>query len=294
MAAWRDCFRLLRTDLPELLGVRPGAAAWTAIFEYELPRERGRRPDLVILTGSNVLVLEFKEASLPKQAHLDQVAAYARDLANYHSASHGHPVSPVLVLTRSKMTTEVRHGVAITSPGDLSALLGSLGERTEGQPLDPSEWLAADYSPLPSLVSAARSLFKGEPLPHIRRAHSAGVPITIEELVRIARHAASSHERHLALVTGVPGAGKTLVGLQLVYSKMLNLGDEEKSALFLSGNGPLVKVLQHALKSSVFVQDVHGFLKQYGGVQERCPKEHVWVYDEAKRAWDANRVEQKR
>jgi hypothetical protein len=96
------------------------------------------------------------------------------------------------------------------------------------------------------------------------------------------------------LVTGVPGAGKTLVGLQFVYTARLDENDARRPAVFLSGNGPLVQVLQHALGSTVFVQDVHGFLKQYGGTAQRSPEEHIWVYDEAQRAWDAERVAQKR
>jgi hypothetical protein len=77
-----------------------------------------------------------------------------------------------------------------------------------------------------------------------------------------------------------------------VYSNHFEVSG--RTAVFLSGNGPLVKVLQHALKSSVFVQDVHGFLKTYGGTKQRLPEEHIWVYDEGQRAWDAERVEQKR
>ena len=78
-----------------------------------------------------------------------------------------------------------------------------------------------------------------------------------------------------------PGAGKTLVGIQLVYENHLDESDIRNNAVFLSGNGPLVKVLQHALKNSIFVQDVHGFLKTYGGSTSKIPHEHIWVYDEA-------------
>jgi hypothetical protein len=152
--------------------------------------------------------------------------------------------------------------------------------------------LLSDYVPLPNLVEAARTIFRHEPLPQIRRAQSAGIPETIAELLRIADEAQNRQERHLALVTGVPGAGKTLVGLQFVYSS--HFEGASRTAVFLSGNGPLVKVLQHALKSSVFVQDVHGFLKTYGGSRRHQPEEHIWVYDEAQRAWDAERVQGKR
>jgi len=144
------------------------------------------------------------------------------------------------------------------------------------------------------LVAAARRIFEHEPLPQIKRAASAGIPQALASLQRTAREAQRKHERHLALVTGVPGAGKTLVGLQFVYLTRFSEDDSERPAVFLSGNGPLVKVLQHALKNQIFVQDVHGFLIRYGGNSSRLPTEHIWVYDEAQRAWDGERVLSKR
>jgi DNA helicase IV len=97
----------------------------------------------------------------------------------------------------------------------------------------------ADYEPLPALVAAARRIFEHEPLPQIRRARSAGIPEALESLQRIAGQAQRSGERHLALVTGVPGAGKTLVGLQFVYLTRFSEDEAERPAVFLSGNGPL-------------------------------------------------------
>ena len=98
----------------------------------------------------------------------------------------------------------------------------------------------------------------------------------------LAAEAEGRGKRYLVLVTGVPGAGKTLVGLRAVYEH----SSEDRVATFLSGNGPLVKVLQDALKSSVFVKDLHAYVRNYG-INERQPTEHVVVFDEAQRAWDA-------
>jgi hypothetical protein len=133
-------------------------------------------------------------------------------------------------------------------------------------------------------VEAARRIFKNEPLPHVRTAQSAGIPETVELLGKIADESAGNGGRALAFVTGVPGAGKTLVGLRLVYDRAQVHG----SATFLSGNGPLVKVLQDALQSRVFVRDLHAFIKTYALSQRRRdPDEHIIVFDEAQRAWDA-------
>lgn len=271
-----------------------GANRWTIAFEFELPRERGRRPDIVILAEADIFVLEFKDTALISQAHIDQVQAYTRDLSHYHAASHNRNVFSMLVLTERK-EPPAKNGETWVLPGDfIASTLQDLHTTQSSNLIVPEEWLNADYAPLPTLISAARSIFNHEPLPRIKRAYSAGVPETIEHLIKIARKARDKREYHLALVTGVPGAGKTLVGLQFVYCNHFSDPGDPRNAVFLSGNGPLVKVLQHALRSSVFVQDVHGFLKQYGGRQGRMPDEHIWIYDEAQRAWDADRVGEKR
>jgi hypothetical protein len=331
IAAWRGEYEILSATLRDLVASAPRAREWAVIFEYELPRERGRRPDVVILTGSQVLVLEFKETDALQHAHVDQVAAYARDLRHYHAASHDKLVDPVLVLTRSpvqRQWPDGQHGTAgsrravacrgtgwnsaaaeaartagaaqdlsevvVVNPQGLRAVIAELERRAPDEPIDAEAWLAADYSPLPSLVSAARRIFEHEPLPQIKKAQSAGIPDTIATLVAAANRARERQELHLALITGVPGSGKTLVGLQFVYENHFGDTGSRRTAVFLSGNGPLVDVLQYALRSRVFVQDVHGFLKQYGGDATRTPEEHIWVYDEAQRAWDAQRVREKR
>ncbi len=310
VTAWRNEFAVLRQTMSAVLGRRSVAAGWHVVFEYELPRERGRRPDVVLLTGSQVIVLEFKDAERQQLAHVDQVAAYSRDLSEYHAESHDKLVDPVLVLTRSASVEVCRresrgepeavldpraiepspYEVTVTGPAALGRVILALEARAPAEPVCAEEWLAADYQPLPSLVRAARLIFDHEPLPRIKRAESAGIPETVAALVRAAEAARERGEHHLALVTGVPGSGKTLVGLQFVYQDHFGDTGSERTAVLLSGNGPLVKVLQYALKSRVFVQDVHAFLKSYGGRGGVTPEEHVWVYDEAQRAWDAEQA----
>jgi hypothetical protein len=292
--AWENCYSVLQSVFTDDQLNNPTVHDWPCIFEYELPRERGRRPDVIILTGSQVLVLEFKDFVKPLLAHIDQVAAYARDIQHYHAASHDLKVIPVLVLTLGKSVFYEENGVYITSPDYLGKTIISLTRNSTNEIINPEEWLVSDYAPLPSLINAARIIFEHEPLPFIRRAHSAGIPQTIAELVKIAKEAQSKRQYHLALVTGVPGAGKTLVGIQFVYENHFADQGSNRTAVFLSGNGPLVKVLQHALKSSVFVQDVHGFLRTYGGTRGASPAEHIYIFDEAQRAWDSDRVKEKR
>jgi hypothetical protein len=262
---------------------------WSVVFEYELPLEGGRRPDVVVLTGASIAVLEFKSVAVPAQAHLDQVAAYARDVGDYHEKSHHRVIRPILVATRSApgFAAEV-DGITISSP---EALAAYLLDAAEPGTIDLGDWLNSVYEPLPFLVDAARRIFMHEPLPHVRRALAAGVPETVELLGRLSDEAADRGERVLALVSGVPGAGKTLVGLRFVYERTVQHG----RATLLSGNGPLVAVLQDALKSRVFVKDIHAFIRSHAlNKSAKPPTEHVIVFDEAQRAWDRDHMRLKR
>lgn len=294
LQAWSDSVRLLKSECNELIKRHPESRAWGFILEYVLPRERGRRPDLVILTGCSLNVIEFKGRAYAEQADLDQVSAYGRDLAEYHSGSHHLRVNRILSLDGTRMAPQQISDVWVVGGKRLSQCLDHLADDPPCQAPDIEQWVNADYSPLPTLVKAARRIFDHEPLPSIRRTASAGIPQALDSLQSAAIAAERHGERHISLVTGVPGAGKTLVGLQLVYNTRFTREDGERPAVFLSGNGPLVDVLQHALKSRIFVQDVHGFLVTYGGGTKKLPDEHIFVYDEAQRAWDSERVAGKR
>lgn len=291
--AWKSSGDLLKKSLGNIAGQDLSVVRSSIIFEYELPRERGRRPDAVILSGTQAVILEFKESALSTRAYIDQAAAYARDLRHYHAASRDLQVKPVLVLVQGKLPATEKDGVDIVPGNLLAEHLRRILAAGSGSP-DLESWLESDYQPLPDIVSAARILFDHEPLPDIRRARGAGIPQTVEVLSGIVEQARTGRQYHLAVLTGVPGSGKTLAGLQLVYADRAGNENLSKDSVFLSGNGPLVEVLQHALKSKVFVQDVHGFLKQYGGAGARVSLERVWVYDEAQRAWDANKANEKR
>jgi hypothetical protein len=280
--AWGDEFLVMGGALRACLQALPlEAAGWSVIFEFEMPFEGGRRPDVVVLAGEALVVLEFKSSALPDQAAVDQAFAYARDLTDYHRESHDLVPYPIVVLTGAAPSWAVEWDqVVVTSPEGLERYI--FDARRPGS-VDLAAWLSAPYDPLPSLIEAARRIFQHEPLPHVKQALAAGLPDTVELLARLTDQAAERGERLLAFVTGVPGAGKTLVGLRLVYERSTEAG----RATFLSGNGPLVAVLQDALASRVFVRDLHAFIRTYGiNRTTEAPQEHVLVFDEAQRAWD--------
>src|SRR5262249_55523663 len=158
---WTDSYNALRQQLSFLLAIRPAAAEWVLIFEYELPRERGRRPDLVLLSNTAILVIEFKQLATAIPAHLDQVAAYARDLANYHGASQAHPLRAILVPTKAKGATDELSSddVLVVSPEALATVLDRLNPTSNDSVIDADSWINAEYAPLPSLIEAARRIF---------------------------------------------------------------------------------------------------------------------------------------
>jgi hypothetical protein len=263
--------------------------SWSVVFEYELPLEGGRRPDVIVMTGASITVLEFKSGVKLNQADVDQTIGYVRDLSDYHSGSHQFPCMGILVLSgASEKYAKILDGIPVVGGPAIHPYL--MSSHREGK-VDLQSWLDSPYEPLPSLVEAARRIFRDEELPHVYTAISAGIPETVELLGEIIDAAAESSGRVLALVTGVPGAGKTLVGLRLVHERT----EKHGRATFLSGNGPLVQVLQDALQSRVFVRDLHAFIKSYAlNLKPKTPSEHVIVFDEAQRAWDAAYMNEKK
>jgi hypothetical protein len=299
--AWRDGIPPLQREVDEVLVRDVLAKHYSAILEYELPME-SRRPDVILLVSGGVLVVELKGKLEPSQADIDQVAAYARDLKCYHRDCWNREVIPVLVPTRACGYQRQISNVHIAGPDALDALVAQLTTQAAGVSIDRASFLEDEaYCPIPTLVEAARELFESGQLRTIHRARAATAP-AVEAISNIAHHAAATSSRHLVLLTGVPGAGKTLVGLQSVHARYLDdlavpraNGTPTTPAVFLSGNGPLVQVLQYELKRAggdgkTFVRGVKDYVKRYSRRQDLVPPEHVLVFDEAQRAFDAAKV----
>lgn len=283
--AWIEEVTIVKHSFRNLAISRQDCLQWSLVFEYELPLEGGRRPDVIVLGPGKLIVLEFKQDTSVSRAAIDQVSAYARDLSEYHSETHDLDVIPILVPTKANDLNIQTENVFAVSPDLIASALDSL---PIGNKIDLSKWIAGDYAPLPTLIAAAKMIFKNERLPAIKRAESLGVGRAVAALEKIARDARENSHRSMAFVSGVPGAGKTLVGLQFVHQESA----EQVNAVFLSGNGPLVDVLSGALKSTVFVKDLHSFIKTHG-LTAKIPKQHIIVFDEAQRAWDATHMDNK-
>lgn len=303
LRAWRDSIPPLQREAAESVATNPRAERFSAVLEYVLPLD-ARRPDCVLLIDGAVLVIELKGKQEAAQADLDQVAAYARDLRCYHRECADRTVHAVLVPTRATGIVGMRQGVHICGPDALDELVRQLG--VTGEPPVSRERFLADsaYRPLPTLVAAARELFQSGKLRRVHRAAAATEP-TVEYIKQVCIDAARTKSRRLVLLTGVPGAGKTLVGLQTVHAHWLDelavaRHDERPTspAVFLSGNGPLVDVLQHELSAAggggqTFVRAVKKYVQLYSAQAGLVPPEHVLVFDEAQRAFDRAMVAEK-
>jgi hypothetical protein len=301
--AWNDGVPALQREVREIIDVDPTATASSANLEYELPLEF-RRPDAVLLTAGAVVVLELKGKIEPSQADIDQAAAYARDLRNYHRACTDRQVQAVLAPTRASGYCGIRNSVHICGPDALDALVGDLHRVATTNPVTSEVFLSEDaYRPLPTLIEAARELFTSREVRSVWRARAETDP-AVERIANIIHEAARTQSRRLILVTGVPGAGKTLVGLRTVHAHFLDdlavarNGERCVPAVFLSGNDPLVELLQYELRAAggdgkAFVRGVKEYVRRYSRRQNLTPPEHVLVFDEAQRAYDSEQVRAK-
>ena len=303
VAAWDQSIPPLQSEVAEILTRISAAANYETILEYELPME-SRRTDVIFLISGAVVVIELKGKDRPSQADLDQAAAYGRDLRCYHRDCADIPVYVVLMPMRARGYQGDVAGVHIMGPDALDDFIAK-NDRPALLPVSVASFLSDDaYRPLPTLVQAARELMKSGSIRAIHRARAATEP-ALAEITKIIHEAARTKTKHLVLLTGVPGAGKTLVGLQIVHAHFLDdlaipraNGKPTTPAVFLSGNGPLVEVLQYELKGAggggrTFVRGVLDYVKRYSAKPQLVPPEHVLVYDEAQRAFDAAQVKEK-
>lgn len=235
------------------------------IFEYSIPR-LGKRIDVVVLLRGIVFAIEFKageDAYL--QSAVEQVMDYALDLKNFHLASHHRTIVPILVATEAKKSScELRFSVyddhiynpLLTNAENLGRLIDEVLEREQAQPSsidDFADWAISRYAPTPTIVEAASALYQSHSVEDITRHEAAGAALeeTTQYVLDVINHSKENGEKSICFVTGVPGAGKTLVGLNVAIQQSIKAENdpegERNLAVYLSGNGPLVKVLTAAL-----------------------------------------------
>ena len=284
-------------------------------LEYSIPR-MGKRADAILLVNNVVVILEFKVGSNTYNGgDLDQVLDYALDLKNFHEQSHDKVILPVLVATNGpdennylkKYDDDIYLPIKLNQH-NLSEVFHFVNRiNSSNEIIDPIEWIKSIYKPTPTIIQAAQALYTGHNVSEISRSdsHAFNLDATAKEIFNVIEYSKMNKKKSICFITGVPGAGKTLAGLNIAnYTQ--NTDTYEENAVFLSGNGPLVTVLQEALarddvfsnleqgnnirktealnKSKAFIQNIHHFRDEYLR-DENAPIERVVIFDEAQRAW---------
>lgn len=311
--AWRAQIAILKDALPSYRD------RGTLYFEYSIPR-LGKRLDVLAVIEGVIFVIEFKVGEASFTSHsIDQVCDYALDLKNFHETSHAVPIAPLVLPTRARSDTATLIAYSVHGDKVMLPILATIDTFVDviaqvlafadgAKKIERSAWEAGRYLPTPTIIEAAMALYGGHRVEEISRKDAgaenlAATSHTVEKIIEASKE---NGWKSICFVTGVPGAGKTLVGLDIATRHFDKTS--ELYSVFLSGNGPLVAVLREALakdnvrrqkergkslkigaaRSEVkaFIQNVHHFRAECLVDAERPPIEHVAIFDEAQRAWD--------
>lgn len=306
--AWLQEIKILKALLIDYQG--------SIFFEYSIPR-MGQRIDVVLIIKNVIFILEFKVGEKDFiSGSRDQVWDYALDLKNFHETSQHHLIAPVLIATEAKINfssvSPTLHNDNLLSPinsnaENLQEVINTVLQFSDGEIIDAENWAAGRYSPTPTIIEAAMALYNNHSVADISRSDASATNLseTSNAVSEVINKARANREKAICFVTGVPGAGKTLVGLDIATKHMY--AEKKSTSVYLSGNGPLVAILREALtrdrvkrekekenkvrKGVIFsevkliIQNVHNFRDAY--LEDLSPPfDHVAIFDEAQRAWD--------
>ena len=236
------------------------------IFEYDIPR-LGKRIDVVLLLKGIVFCLEFKVGeSKILESDIDQVLDYALDLKNFHKFSQDRIIVPILIATKhNDSSTNIQMSVyddrvvnpLVSGENGISNLISEVLVKFPNESHVNSNWIISPYAPTPTIIEAAKSLYENHSVENITRheADKVSTDKTIAYILKVIQDSKEKQKKSICFVTGVPGAGKTLVGLDVAIKQTYQGHDEpvkDEGAVYLSGNGPLVAVLTEALAQDNF------------------------------------------
>lgn len=327
IVAWGGTLIALRRELKKLLQISPGAENWQVLLEYPLYRLR-RRIDAVIISPRLVFVLELKTGATGFSSQdRRQAEEYAQDLRDFHSASKTLRLRPVLWSFNAEpqnldLSIDAEVGVGrlrLVGHSGLAETLAQDGVESFASD-DIAEaygrnWDGAPYEPVPSVIEAAVTMFSGHGVREITLAGAKNLDEAAEAAFVIINQARLQSLHAVVFLTGVPGAGKTLAGLNIVHDAVERGLSTKGDVVYLSGNTPLVVVLREALAldqckrpspqgqarkltdirkdTRATIQHINDFLKAYVHGAVLAPSGHVIVFDEAQRAWDARQGKEK-
>ena len=300
--AWRKEIDILQD---QLRSVESGDIA----FEYTIPRI-GHRIDVVCIIHGLIFLLEFKVGdSEYRKSTADQVMDYALDLKYFHELSADRYIIPISIPTEapsvcnevSFMEDKISNVLKCTKD-NIGLTISSVLSSVQDQDLSIADWINSRYAPTPTIIEVAQAMYRNHSVKDISRndAGAHNLTATTETINQIIDDCKRNHKKAICFVTGVPGAGKTLAGLNIANER--HNFDADEHAVFLSGNGPLVDILQAALakdrssrtgitiaeakkETKAFIQIIHRF-RDEALTTNNPPAEKVAIFDEAQRAWN--------
>lgn len=304
--AWKSQIVILKETISIFTG--------KVYFEFTIPR-MGKRVDNILIINNCIFILEFKIGSYEYDKYaIEQAFDYGLDLNNFHEGSHNKVIIPILVADRAtnikntyRNSFDNLYETIFANSSNLTDVISTtLSHFSEFEKIDVDYWESSIYKPTPTIIEAATALYKKHNVQEISRSDSGAenLSVTSDCISQVIDFSKENNKKSICFITGVPGAGKTLAGLNI--ANLRSNYKEEEHAVFLSGNGPLVDVLREALardkvksakeenlimtkslaSSQVksFIQNIHHF-RDASLKDEKAPIEKVTIFDEAQRAW---------
>jgi hypothetical protein len=308
IASWREELPLFRQAITKAIKQSNAIAQWHILIEYPIPRI-GKRIDAIFICGDSLVVVEFKLSANAVSSAKRQVLDYACDLRDFHKESWPRKILPVVLAPELAAIAAVEflgqqiHPILQVNEVGLLAVLADVAHKkiSAVEFIDAARWDQCLYTPTPTIVAAAQHLYENHSVEEIMRssAGTAALRRTSDAVFEIIKNAHARKEKAICFVTGVPGSGKTLVGLDIANRNTAH------TARFMSGNIPLIYVLREALARNLHeqgapkseasrlmgdrIQNIHHYTKDHFKDSEKRPPEdgNIVIYDEAQRAWDA-------
>lgn len=303
--AWIKQIEILKSALPIFKNGQ-------IYFEFSIPR-MGKRVDNILIIEDFIFVIEFKVGDTEYQKHaIEQTVDYSLDLQNFHEGSHHEKIVPILISTKApdfENNFEINDNLFEPLKGNqnnIGKVINQTLSLSDGTKINHIQWENSIYKPTPTIIEASQALYRGHSVSEISRSDAGAINLskTTECINRIIEKSKATNSKSICFLTGVPGAGKTLAGLNIANER--RKAHEDENAVFLSGNGPLVYVLREALvrdevqqakengekltkkksaiKANAFIQNIHHF-RDDNLISNKAPDEKVVVFDEDQRAW---------
>jgi len=322
--SWDEEISALRSAFKQVIASEISASAYGILLEYPIAR-REKRIDAVIIANNIIIVTEFKVGKSDySNTDKEQLLDYCLDLRDFHFESRGRILVPLLVATNAgnwknslsnnqELVQDIQYTNAQNLADSLITILKTWANHQSS--IDFNKWNNSDYAPTPTIIEAAQTLYAGKSVVEISRSHAGtkNLTKTSDAVVKAIKIAKAENQKIICFITGVPGAGKTLAGLNIAHEDEFQ-SHNKSLATFLSGNGPLIKVLREALSRDAFkkikrndknakkketdriisfIENVHRFLDHYFFEKGRIPNNKIVIFDEAQRAWNKEHSEKK-